>query len=216
MISLKEANRQRCRPGRRRNARQGHTCASLAPQNRPKGPRLLAPRTTSDIRGEIVPGDGASLVSFFLDSLSLPTSPLATTMVSSLLTSECSCCRSCRVPPHLPILSLTMWGNQGGERGLFLVGPGGCRYGRPTHINSTDLSSYTPPSHSPRCTDPLMQQHPLHVQRTTRKASLWLPRSPRGRFARLPQSAASHRRRHTVSKCCRATSARTHLRWNAP
>ena len=83
VIRLKEANHQRCRPGRRRNARQGHTSVRAL---RLKIGQILAPRTsTSDIRGEIVPGDGASLVSLFLDSLSLPTSPLATTMVSSLL-----------------------------------------------------------------------------------------------------------------------------------
>ena len=142
VISLKEANRQRCRPGRRRNARQGHTCASLAPQNRPKGPRLLAPRTTSDIRGEIVPGDGASLVSLFLDSLSLPTSPLATTMVSSLLSVLV-------VVSPTPVPSCpSPWGNQGGERGLFLVGPGYVVTVVP-RTSTARLSSYTPPSHSP-------------------------------------------------------------------
>lgn len=148
VISLKEANRQRCRPGRRRNARQGHTCASLAPQNRPKGPRLLAPRTTSDIRGEIVPGDGASLVSLFLDSLSLPTSPLATTMVSSLLSVLVVVSHTC------PILSLTMGEPRGGTW-LVPCRPGVCRYGRPTHINSTALILHSPlplaPAPIPSC-----------------------------------------------------------------
>jgi len=84
--NLKEANHQRCRPGRRRNARQGiPVCEPCASKSAKRSSAPRTPRTTSDIRGEIVPGDGASLVSFFLDSLSLPTSPLATTMVSSLL-----------------------------------------------------------------------------------------------------------------------------------
>lgn len=131
-------------------------CEPFAPQNRPKGPRLLAPRTTSDIRGEIVPGDGASLVSLFLDSLSLPTSPLATTMVSSLLSVLVVVSTKCRPTP--PILSLTMGEPRGGTW-LVPCRPGVCRYGRPTHINSTALILHSPlplaPLHrSPHATAP--------------------------------------------------------------
>ena len=129
-----------------------YQCASLAPQNRPKGPRLLAPRTTWDIRGEIVPGDGASLVSLFLDSLSLPTSPLATTMLHGVFSSVFLL--SCPTPP---ILSLTMGEPRGGTW-LVPCRPGGCRYGRPTHINSTALILHSPlplaPAPIPSCNTP--------------------------------------------------------------